>query len=484
MPMNLKRITNELAGVHESRNRKAIDDNFQEIATKALSTDMAQAIGATKNTPAPGDRIIGFDSANGNAPSLFRVSNGAARTKPLIVVECGNSMPGYGNYDAANSGFAATCETLMANMLAGAALRKVNIAPGTRVDAYGVHSYGGQQCPAIIADIIANWFPTITAAGIVPDVVWIPDAIVNDLSSDVPAATCKLRFAQLLSVIRAKWPGVAIAFDTVRGHASFTPGSARRIACDDVCDWMLTLDDGLNTFVTELRGAWGDLSAADPQYTPDGTHPTPRGAMACARRKAVTIRRISAVHGGGVGIGTNPWLIGSSAASGTGVSGTWPTGCSHTAQSGPSTVTLTALNPGVRLAYATTGEADTGQFSAPGVSPDIDLAYGGRVSMSATVRLVSGAQYLRFIRPELRLYYSAATGGGNDWRYGLLFPSASNAVYPQFLDDDLLHITLPYALGTSPKSIVNALPYLRVGIVGGNSVTLEVLGMTPCLYAA
>jgi hypothetical protein len=410
-------------------------------------------------------------------PIRSRAPGGTVRGNRLLTVMCGNSIPGYNTYTFADKLFASTSELHYANQLAGAPMLFREITEGTRVDAYGTHSFGGALCPAIIADITTattGWLALLRAGGTAPDMVCIPDAIVNDIAADVSAANCISRLSQLINVIRATYPEAIIWLSTIRGSATFTPGSARRIVAEQVCNWIMAQDNGRNTFSTELRGVWGDMGAGVSQFTPDGVHPNPRGAMAVGRRMAETLRRISAGHCGNVAINSSPSLLGSATASGTGVSGTWPTGASHAPQAGPSTVQITALNPGVRLTYTLTGEADLGTIQVPGTVPDVDLPFGTRVAAAYRVRLISGAAFLRNVRPELRLFYTAATGGTNDFRYGMRFESGFNAVYPIYQDGDVLDLTLPACFGTSPRAIANPVPFLRFNVVGGNTLTAEV----------
>lgn len=109
-------------------------------------------------------------------------------TDPLTVM-CGNSIPGYSRYNIGGWYWAQGSELMYARRFAGGArMRFKKIAEDNaatkRHDMYGNYSYAGATATQIVDEWIASggWFDSLDAKGLRPDLVVIPDIILNDIT--------------------------------------------------------------------------------------------------------------------------------------------------------------------------------------------------------------------------------------------------------------------------------------------------------------
>ena len=213
---------------------------------------------------------------------------------------------------------------------------------------------------------------------------------------------------------------------------------------------------GTGTYNISVSQTVSSQSMTSTTYTDEAVHPNTRGSMLNARRLAATLSRIARSWTTPYTIqSSNQTLTGSAAATGAGISGTWPTGTSILSTA-YATHVATALQPGFQ-------QAISGVATVVGSSSPVDFGssnFGSKamtptqISPYAVVQLVSGAEYLSFVALEPRV----ADGGGNTFQYGLV--QGSSEVEPDWIDGDILTFVSPPLLANS-GSITAEINYIR-----------------------
>lgn len=375
----------------------------------------------------------------------------------MLTVVCGNSIAGYSAIDTANNVWRFDGQVFVTSMLTGDALRFPRLlAATTRTDVHGVYSYSGQTLATINGDIQSQWIQPIRDAGVVPDLVWAVDLLVNDIQSGATTQQCKDRINAWLRIVRATWPGVRILLGTPHPNSSNDTAGEQTVFAD-VKAWLQTLDNGIDLFVAVLDSYEDPANPARPLsgYT-DGVHPNAKGAFANARRWASAIERMGgswrqpceAIH-------SNPALLGSSAASGTNVSGTVATGVSHGGTSNANVV-MTAEQPGQKVQHTTlssTAQLDLGLVSLGWEAVPADTWFSPFVE----IEIISGAANLRTIEFEPRLRDSAGTEV-----FQRFLESRGSDVDPDgWRDGDILVLRRPPTISTTGLPITDINLYLR-----------------------
>jgi hypothetical protein len=385
--------------------------------------------------------------------------NGVFGSNDAIAVLAGNSISSYNRYSlpAGTAGsWAQTSELFFARRFAGGCrMRFKRIAENSTAlhDAYGNYAHSAAMCEVMTAEWVATggWFESLAAAGLRPDIVIIPDIIINNIWVNGESATVCIQRLQLAErMLRSEWPGVKIWWWTVRGAAGLNT-DAKVAAANGVSDWMVAKDNGTDTFTTDLRGIWGPMNAPALGMTQsdDGTHPSVRGASLNGRVLAKDLKRIFGVPRRAARcITPNPWMIGSSGfASGTST-GTIPTGYSHSG-AGTNACVAVATGSSMLLTYtvnaAGTGLGGVGSPQATGLALVADST---NLSGSIHVKIVSGAKYLRGSKFFISVAYSDATSSTHT---EMTIQSGGNQA--NYVDGDEFDIQVPEVFGTAGKTI-------------------------------
>ena len=360
---------------------------------------------------------------------------GAALRAPLLTVACGNSISAQSKWTG--SRYSPTGDLHIANLIAGSPMRFGRITPSTRTDLNGVYGYSGQTLATINGDIAAQWIATVNAGSIVPELVVGLALLENDIVGGADVATMQSRLATWIATVQAAWPSAKILLGTPRPATNYNTGGMVA-AYQGIRDHILSLDNGSTIFVTRMDGYEdpGDPGHPLSGFTSDGLHPSPKGAMVTGRALGATVRRIITPALGTV-LGTNTLLTGSVAATGTGISGTKPSGMFHTGDARLTCVS-TAQQPGWRTNITLNSGSLSCTFlnftpaqSIAG-SPPLILPY-------AKVQLVSGASNLLFLGLDPRI----TDGGGNNFQYALQNTTPDNTNPADYVDGDVLTFVVP-----------------------------------------
>jgi hypothetical protein len=337
-------------------------------------------------------------------------------------------------------------------------MRFGRITPSTRSDLNGVYGYSGHSLDTITSDLPTQWIAPINAAALTPELVVGLALVENDIVLGANIATIQARLTAWLALTKAAWPAAKILLCTPRPFTSYTTPSMVAVY-QAARGYMLSLDNGRDIFVARCDGYEDPYNPGRPLAlcTIDGDHPSQKGALITGRAIGATVRRIvTPVIPAAIGVNTT--LTGSIAASGTGISGTKPTGTSHTGGTDLTCVS-TALQPGWRSAFTITG-GSVFSMSFVNVGPTISIPGSPPlIAPYAKVRLVSGASNLRFIALDPRI----ADGGGNTFQYYLQLNSPDLPYSPDFVDGDELTFMVP-PKGPNTGSISQLINYLTITV--------------------
>lgn len=404
--------------------------------------------------------------------------NARAQILPqMLTVVCGNSIAATARHNTSYWNIASELHT--ANNLSGSpmAFGRLTISGGTQSnwnasgtgvsDVWGVYGYSGQPLATINTDAEANWFTPIITAGRIPGLVVGLALLENDVSSGRTVAQMTADLKVWMALVR-RWSGVRILLCTPRPSLSNnTPTIVANWQA--ICDYMLTLDNGVDVFVARLNTYENPASPATPLsgYTDASVHPTTKGACANARVLAATLSRIAASWSVQARmLSANLALTGSGAASGTGWSGTLPTSCtSPTAASALNhTGVLLAEQPGILITFTQNAglSIDAGALALPA------CAYAGgaatQLSAFAEVEIVSGAEHIRWVALQPRIF----DGSGNSFQYYQNQQTGDGD--GDFRDGDVLTMIVPPQVAVS-GNISSLNPYLRLVHKTGGSGT-------------
>ena len=410
--------------------------------------------------------------------------NARAQLLPqMLTVVCGNSIAATSRYNSTYWNISS--EIHLANNLAGApmAFGRLTISGGTQSnwnasgtgvsDVWGVYGYSGQQLAAINTDAEANWFAPIITAGRIPQLVVGLALLENDISAGRTVAQMTADLKVWLALVR-RWSGVRILLCTPRpSFSNNTPALVANWLA--ICEYMLTLDNGVDVFVARLNTYENPASPATPLsgYTDASVHPTTMGACANARVLAATLSRIAASWSVQARmLSANLALTGTGAANGTGWSGTLPTGCTS-----PSAVSalnhtgvMLAEQPGILITFTQNAglSIDAGALGLPACT----YAGGAATQLSAfaEVEIVSGAEHIRWVALQPRIF----DGSGNSFQYYQTHQTSDGD--GDFRNGDVLTMIVPPQVAVS-GNISSLYPYLRlVHKTGGSGVNALATG--------
>lgn len=416
---------------------------------------------------------------------MMRLGVARVASTSLLTVTIGNSLnagENQGTRRHAAGFFASGSDVHTANALSGSPLRFGRITPTTRSDAWGNYAYSGATLATINPDLDAQlWAPLVTA-GLKPDLVVATALLENDLGGAATYAAMVRSINRFVFDTLGRFPSARLLLYTPSPTTSYsTPAIVASYQA--IRDYILSLDNGSNIFVARQDAFENPFSPGTPLsgYTLDGVHPNVLGGFARARVTGSALNRIS---GSGVVqpyrcVSANFALVGSSAASGTNITGTWPTSCTHNGTANSSLIS-TANDPSWSLQYVQSAGAlpDMGRANSPNVS----VVGFTQVSPYVKVRIDSGADQIRLIGLAPR-YYDAVPA--NVFNYFLQGSSSdADGVYK---DGDVLTIrTVPMMLSDMAGltgSIANVTNYLWVtrktggtaNVLTGGTVGITVL---------
>lgn len=184
--------------------------------------------------------------------STLTVDQHSTPRRSLLTVVCGNSIAAISKLSAGVHGVGSDIHH--ANQLGGAPMRfELMNAATTRSDVYGVYGYSGQTLSTIIADISAQWHDQIAAAGVLPELVVGHSLLENDVSTARTVAEMTADLTAWIRLMRLWWPGCLLLLVTPRpGFSNNTPTIVSNY--EAITAYMLTLDNGVDVFVTRPNG--------------------------------------------------------------------------------------------------------------------------------------------------------------------------------------------------------------------------------------
>lgn len=402
----------------------------------------------------------------------------------LTSVMLGNSIAANGQWAAAvlagaSGGYPSRCEYAIAEKFFPLSQQLTRLVAGTANsgstswDIYGNYGYAGASSSTILADLGTNWFARLDAAGIVPDLVSIPDIFCNDVLQDAAFATIKARAQALFETLASKWPGVIIECNTPHPSDLNTTAS-RKSAFHQTSDWLLTQHDGANLLITDLRDPAGysdplDRSLPISGYYFNNVHPEQTGASLNGKLIAATRKR---AFGGVPPFSAKPFksaalgMLGSSSVATTGFIGTRPTGWgTPTPLSSAGECVCTAGNPGAwNLVWTPTSIATqlTLQLTNTSSLPT------GDIQGWAKVRINSGASNIGY----LGCNFQQQNAGGATKNFNELDRGSSwNSVYA---NGDVLYLKTPATANAGTLTGIYPTIYLRPIAVGA-PIDIDVL---------
>ena len=368
----------------------------------------------------------------------------------MKAIAIGNSISAQSKFSGSGH-WGTDGELMLANALAGSPMRFSRVTATTRMDAYGVYGYSGQQLSAIIPDLESQVFSQLRTSGVVPDIIVALATVENDIASGASYSTIVTRLTWLVREICARFPGAVLLLCTPR--PSFSNNSAGIVLVyRQVRDYMLSLDNGINIFCARCDSYENPISpgtplgtSGSPIYTDSSVHPNAKGAMMNARSIAAVLARISRVWKTSYQTNsTNMVLSGTGAASGTNVSGTVPTGTTVVGSANATSIVCTAEQPGFSMeitvpASAGPNPADLASFNFGSLAIS-----GTEVSPFIIAQIVSGASNLHGLEIMVR------DGATATWFY--LIRNQTGNAQPDYVDGDILTLRIPPILVSSITS--------------------------------
>lgn len=401
----------------------------------------------------------------------IRLESSASIKNQLLVVVAGNSIAAAANYQVATQSYRNTSDTQLANALAGAPLRWPRITSGTRITRHAEYGYSGATLATMHADMETNWFTPLANANVTPNLFWAHSLLENDIAAGTTFATVQDLLDGLLSDVRNRWPGVIILLNTPRPSFDYNNG-AEVLVYQQTRDYILSMEDGVKTFVARLDGYENPAALGTPLagYTDASVHPNGKGTLVNARPQAAALRRIGTAWKSPFrAISSNMGLTGSVSVATTGVTGTGPTGMGVPAQT-VATWVCTAEQPGLLASVTTALKA---------AEPPHDIAmpnfafflFSGieQISPFLTVEIVSGAENLKLV--ELRPYVQDSTGGNALQKFMAI---EGGDAEPDFVNGDVLTWVQPPLLAPN-GSLTRLEVYFRpVMKLAGGTTTFRI----------
>jgi hypothetical protein len=419
------------------------------------------------------------------------VSGAALLPAQLLTVTIGNSInAGVNNGTQRNNVPGADpngywsqgSDIFIANMLGNAVMRFGRITATTRSDKWGNYSYSGQTLSTINGDIQAQLYGAMNTAGLKPDLIVGHSLLENDIASGATFAQCISRLTQFILTAQGQYPTARLWLCTPR--PSFSYNTAPIVAVfQQVTAYMLTLDNNRDIFVSQMNGYESTSSPGTPQagFTDVSVHPTITGGWVNGRVSLLpTLQRIAKAALAAYRTTSNNFgQTGSTAASGTGVSGTCATGGSHAATSN-GTVVLTANDPTTSLVYA----------QSAGVPFDVSTYLAGTTTVTgftqyspyAKIRIDSGASDLSLVSLQPRF-----NDGTTNLFMNMTQPTTTDqdaGSTAQFQNGDILTLRMPPVIQTDVgsagpwTSIANFIRLTRKHGGTANTLTAGSIGIT------
>lgn len=447
------------------------DMSIEEVKSglESLTDDGRLDVSAVKGA-AKADDHGGVVSIGNEAFHIALAS--ALPRKRLVAIIGGNSIAAQNklNVGIGQQHFAGSM--LTANLFSGAVFEQPEIAASTRCDKYGVYGYSGEVSATILSDIDAQWLAPLAAASVTPDLILLPALFENDIAQGIAFATMRQNALQIINKLQLVYPEAVIVLGTP--HPSYSYNTQAKVeAYHQVRDWVLSLNNG-----TTIRSVRNDIyeNPSVPGtplagHTDVSVHPTVTGSFALAREWAKVLKKIGgAIVPRKTRRSNNAVLAGTGVASGTGVSGTVPTGTSL-AGSAQSQQTVEALQPGLRISISgLNGVSPEGGATAFAPINTYSLAGVQAFRIYATIRIVSGAENLRAVYPSVRTWY-AGENPGNGFFYAQTIGSSDAPC--EYQEGDVLNYISPIF---KRADITNASIYLTLLLrAAGLTATVEIL---------
>lgn len=247
----------------------------------------------------------------------------------MTAVVVGNSIAAAEKYTGTGTGFTARAALPLINDLAGGPLRLKRMTASTRADLYGIYGYSSQTLPTILADLEAELFTPLATASIMPDIVIGLALLENDLLSGRTLAQMQASVTEFIRNVQARYPGVIIWLWTPHLNGNRTGGGGTQYVQADflaITAWMLTLDNSVDIFVTDLSGTYPDATYPERAETQDFTASFSGTTMTVTDAGTAVIGMRMKISGAGITTGTEITAFGT----GTGGTGTYTISNSHT----------------------------------------------------------------------------------------------------------------------------------------------------------
>ncbi len=361
----------------------------------------------------------------------------------MTTVVIGNSIAAQGKYSGTYWNNAS--EIHQANDLSGAPLRWKRMTATTRMDLFGVYGYSGQTLPTILADLEGQVWSMLRTSAVAPDCIVGLALLENDIAGGATFVNMQKSLAQFIRDAHGRYPGAVLLLATPRVSFSYnTPDKV--LAYQQIRDHMLSLDNGHSIFVARVDGYENPASpgtplgtSGSPIFTDSSVHPNTKGAIVNARPIAATLQRISREWKTGYAVNsTNMPLGGTSAASGTNVSGTVPTGAAISGSANVTSYVATAEQPGFLVAVTVPASVGPNPVDISSFNfGTLAISGAAQISPSIEVEIVSGAENLHAVEIMPRIN----NGTTNDFQYYI--QNQTGNAQPDWQNGDVLTIRTP-----------------------------------------
>ena len=392
-------------------------------------------------------------------------------SKRMVTVVVGNSIAAAGKYLVADNkwNFIGS-EIQLANMLSGTAMEFELYTPTTRMDKYGTYGYSGSMLAGINADLATQFYTPIGDSGVVPDLIIGQALLENDIVSGRTYEQCVGDLTTWINTAQSAYPNAKILLCTP--HPSFSYNTeGKKAVYQQLVLYYLSLDNGLDVFVTECNGYENPLDVGTPLtgYTDSSTHPNSRGSLVNARSIAETLKRVNDLWLiENRSVSNNYMLAGVNTATGTYVSGTKANLFSPADNSNANRI-VTARNPYQDIEYTVAPSATRKDIAADSCGA-IALASPTAIYPFVTIEIVSGAENLSFAMLEPRI----VDGAGNTFQY-YMFKESGDSNEADWANGDILTIRRPRTMAIA-GSMTQVINYLRVQLKpSGGSVVIRIL---------
>ena len=212
-------------------------------------------------------------------------------------------------------------------------------------------------------------------------------------------------------------------------------------------------------------------------YALDGLHPAPWANYLSAKEVVKCLNRfVSEPKETLVVASANPFLTGNVSLSGTGYSGTFPTGVSSASNPANATVVGTALNPGLLLTITNNASSNTvtggsNLFLLTTYTPNLPVDV---FRMFTKVKIISGADYIRSFNFSIRITDNGVVGTPVP-----AISQASSTTRTPYADGDILDMCTPNIRSGGVGTLISLLRiYFSVAIKEqtpvGSQIVIEI----------